>query len=189
MDVQTDSAFDQRIARRVRAERRAAGLTLDDLAGRSGVSRAMISRVERGETSPTAVLLAKLSNALGVTLSTLFRDGGAAGDVIRAADRPVWRDPATGYLRRNVSPAEAPVDVVDVTLPPGAIVTHDNSAPLNLAQLVWVLQGVLTMTVDGTVHDLGPGDCMQMQLDRPIGFRNRTADDTRYAVILARSIR
>ncbi|MGL4241980.1 MAG: helix-turn-helix domain-containing protein [Beijerinckiaceae bacterium] len=189
MEPASDPAFDQRIARRVRAERQALGLTLEALAERSGVSRAMISKVERGEASPTAVLLARLSNALGVTLSTLFRDGQEAGDVVRAADRQVWRDPATGYSRRNVSPAEAPVDIVDVTLPPGALVTHDNSVPLNLHQLVWVLEGTLAMTVDGETQDLGPGDCMQMRLDRPIGFQNRTRANTRYAVVLARSIR
>jgi transcriptional regulator with XRE-family HTH domain len=189
METQAPSDLDSRIAARVRGRRQALDLTLEDLAERSSVSRAMISRIERGEASPTAVLLAKLSNALGVTLSTLFSDDLEAGSVVRAASRPVWRDPATGYLRRNVSPLDAPVDIVDVTLPPGAVVNHDNGVPLNLAQLVWVLEGRLIMGIDGAEQDLGPGDCMQMRLDRPISFQNRTPAKTRYAVILSRSAR
>jgi transcriptional regulator with XRE-family HTH domain len=178
--------LDGRIASRVKALRLARGLTIDALAEKSGVSRAMISKIERGDVSPTAVLLGKLSNALGVTLSQLFRDDGDAGLLVRAAARPLWRDPATGYVRRNVSPVASPMDVVDVTLPPGAQVTHDNAVPLHLTQLVWVLAGQLTMTIDGATEVLGPGDCLQMRLDRPIGFHNQSGEDVRYAVLLAR---
>ena len=181
--------FDQRIARRVKARRLALALTIDVLAERSGVSRAMISKVERGETSPTAVLLGKLANALDVTLSQLFSDETEEGPLVRAQTRKAWRDPATGYLRRNVSPASAPVDVVEVTLPSGASVTHDNAVPMHLTQLVWVFDGHLTLVIDGTPYELGPGDCLQMRLDRPISFQNHTSADVRYAVVLARGSR
>ncbi len=181
--------FESRIASRVKALRVAAGYTIDGLAERSGVSRAMISRIERGEASPTAVLLARLSSALDVTLSKLFRDEGEAGLLVRAATRPSWRDPATGYVRRNVSPVSSPVDIVDVTLPPGARVTHDNAVPLHVTQLVWVFSGQLTMHVDGAIHVLGQGDCLQMRLDQPISFQNRSDLDVRYAVLLGRSNR
>ncbi len=181
--------LDGRIASRVKALRIAAGFTIDGLAEKSGVSRAMISRIERGEASPTAVLLAKLSNALGVTLSQLFRDEGDEGLLVRAATRPSWRDPETGYVRRNVSPVSSPVDIVDVTLPSGARVTHDNAVALHLTQLVWVFSGQLTLLVDGAIHVLGQGDCLQMRLDQPISFRNQSDLDVRYAVVLARSSR
>jgi transcriptional regulator with XRE-family HTH domain len=181
--------FDARIASRVKALRLAGGFTIDGLAEKSGVSRAMISKIERGDVSPTAVLLAKLSNALDVTLSQLFRDGDDEGMLVRAVTRRVWRDPATGYIRRNVSPVSSPVDIVDVTLPPGAQVTHDNAVPLHLTQLVWVFEGLLTMSIDGTAHSLGAGDCLQMRLDCPISFQNQTDDDIRYAVLLARGSR
>src|SRR4051812_43252941 len=94
-----------RIAGRVRELRAARELTLDALAERSGVSRAMISRVERGESSPTAVVLDKLATGLGVALSALFdAPSPEPSPVARRADQPLWRDPASGYLRRNLSP-------------------------------------------------------------------------------------
>jgi transcriptional regulator with XRE-family HTH domain len=184
--LQEPADFDRRIAQRVKANRLALALTIDALAERSGVSRAMISKVERAEVSPTAVLLGKLSNALDLTLSQLFSDEGDEGPLVRASTRKPWRDPATGYIRRNVSPASFPADIVEVTLPAGASVTHDNAVPLHLTQLVWIFEGCLTLVIDATPNDLEPGDCLQMRLDRPISFQNRTGQDTRYAVILAR---
>jgi transcriptional regulator with XRE-family HTH domain len=188
-DLDGRQDFDARIASRVKALRLVGGFTIDGLAEKSGVSRAMISRIERGEVSPTAVLLAKLSNALDVTLSQLFRDGDDERMLVRAASRRVWRDPATGYIRRNVSPVSSPVDIVDVTLPPGAQVTHDNAVPLHLTQLIWVFEGQLTMNIDGVTHVLGAGDCLQMRLDCPISFQNQTVWNVRYAVLLARGSR
>jgi transcriptional regulator with XRE-family HTH domain len=179
--------LDARIGARLKALRLGGGLTIDGLAERSGVSRAMISKVERGEASPTAALLARLANALGTTLSRFFADEAEAGPLVRAADRPAWRDPATGYLRRVVTPNAYPADIVDVTLPPGAAVAYDNAVPLPLEQVVWVLDGRLAMTVDGEAFELGAGDCLQMALDRPIAFANRSEHPVRYAVILARS--
>jgi transcriptional regulator with XRE-family HTH domain len=181
--------LDARIAARVKSLRVNLGLTIDALAERSGVSRAMISRVERGEASPTAFLLGRLANALGTTLSQLFSDAAERGPLVKAASRPVWRDPATGYLRRVVTPETYPADIVDVTLPVGVSVTYDNAVPINLEQVIWVLEGQLSMTVDETVHDLDVGDCLQMRLDKPITFANRSDRATRYAVVLARGLR
>jgi DNA-binding XRE family transcriptional regulator len=180
------ASLDGTIATRVKEQRMALGLTIETLALRSGVSRAMISRIERHEASPTAVLLAKLTNAMGITLSQLFQTLDDDSHWVQAGSRPVWRDPATGYCRRNVAPVSAPVDLVDVTLPAGAEVKHDNAVPLNLTQIVWVLSGRLTMMIDGRDHDLGIGDCIEMRLDRPIAFRNTGKSETRYAVILSK---
>jgi transcriptional regulator with XRE-family HTH domain len=187
MDAMARTGLDERIARRVREGRQALGLTLDELAERSGVSRAMISRVERAEASPTAVLLGRLANALQTTLSDFFREEGANGPLVRAADQPVWRDPATGYLRRNVT-AEGPgLDIVDVTLPPGARVTYDNAAaPYAADQVVWVLEGRLRMGLGDEIHDLAAGDSLAMRLDRPTRFENAAREPTRYAVVLRR---
>src|SRR5690242_11300449 len=88
-----------RIAARIREEREARNWSLADLAERSGVSRAMISKIERSEASPTAALLGRLSGAFGLTLSSLLaRAELRAGQVLRAADQPQWRDPETGYV-------------------------------------------------------------------------------------------
>src|SRR5947207_5790685 len=119
------------IASRVRALRTQLGITLDGLAAKCDVSRSMISLVERGESSPTAVVLEKLASGLGVSLATLFDDAGApASPVSRRDDRTPWRDPASGYIRRNISPANfpSPIQIVEVVLPAGANVGYDTGA-------------------------------------------------------------
>src|SRR5271167_2912437 len=115
------SKLNQRIAERVRELRAAQVLSLDALAARSGVSRSMISLIERGESSPTAVVLEKIATGLGVTLASLFDAPAAAaqvpsGPVLRREDQPQWQDPASGYLRRNVSPpgVAQPMRIVEV---------------------------------------------------------------------------
>jgi len=122
-----------RIARRVRELRDAQGFSLDALAERSGVSRSNISLIERGQSSPTAAVLDKLATGLGVVLASLFEDSraGVAEPSPRAtvAEQPVWTDPATGYVRRNVSPAaRSPIQLVDVIFPAGQRVAYDSGA-------------------------------------------------------------
>src|SRR5215510_15076843 len=113
MDSTVATDLNQRIAERVRELRAGQGLSLEALASKSGVSRSMISLVERAESSPTAVVLEKLAAGLGVMLASLF-DAPAAiaspprGPVARRDDQPHWKDPASGYLRRNVSPPGVP---------------------------------------------------------------------------------
>src|SRR5688500_1309306 len=113
MMIDTASGINHRIADRVRDLRAAQGLSLEALAGKSAVSRSMISLIERGESSPTAVVLEKLSSALGVPLASLFDAPSAEepvpiGPVARRRDQPLWTDPASGYVRRNVSPPGVP---------------------------------------------------------------------------------
>src|ERR1043166_8280739 len=106
------SDLNKRIAGRARELRAARALSLDALASKSGVSRSMISVIERGESSPTAVVLEKLAAALGGTLASLFdapKTGAKApGPVARRENQPDWQDPASGYCRRNVSPPNVP---------------------------------------------------------------------------------
>src|SRR5215216_2835904 len=118
-----------RLARRIRDLRDARVFTLEALAERSGVSRSMISLIERGESSPTAAVLDKLAAGLGVTLASLFaeKDSKGASPLARRADQRVWRDPDSGYMRRNLSAAgfPSPIELVEVVLPPGARVAYD----------------------------------------------------------------
>jgi transcriptional regulator with XRE-family HTH domain len=176
------------LAKRIARLRREAGLTLDGLAEVSGVSRAMISKVERGEASPTATVLAKFANAFGVSLSSLFgetqtRQGSPFSP--RAAQQE-WRDPATGYVRRHVSPRGlgTAMEIVEVSLPPQERVMFDNCAPLPLAQFVWLLEGALEMTVSGHITSMAPGECLHMRLDQPIAFHNPGKAPARYAVVI-----
>ncbi|HRH86472.1 MAG TPA: helix-turn-helix domain-containing protein [Rubrivivax sp.] len=182
------SPLADRIAARVRELRQQRGLSLDELAASSGVSRSMISLIERGESSPTAVVLEKLSVGLGVSLATLFDAPPPLPEALsRRADQPLWRDPASGYLRRNVSPAgvASPIQVVEVHFPPGARVAYQTGArrPRRWQQ-VWVLDGCIELTLGEQVHRLQSGDCLAMRLDRPIGYHNPGARTARYAVVL-----
>src|SRR2546423_15051169 len=98
--------IDSTIAARVRGERAARRWSLDELAERAAVSKGMISKIERAEVSPTAALLGRLSGAFGLTPSALLAEAEPPRrGPHRAAERPVWRAPATGYLRRHVSPS------------------------------------------------------------------------------------
>jgi transcriptional regulator with XRE-family HTH domain len=185
------SDLNQHIAERVRELRSGQSLSLDALAARSGVSRSMISLIERGESSPTAVVLEKLATGLGVTLPSLF-DAPAAvapdGPVARREDQPQWRDPASGYLRRNVSPpgVPQPIQIVEVHFPPRASVAFEN-APVDrrIYQQVWVLEGTMDVTTGAASHRLHEGDCIAMQLDCPTMFHNPTRKPARYAVVTA----
>lgn len=181
------------LSKRIRAARAQRGWTLERLAEASGVSRAMISKIERGEVSPTAVILARLAAGLGVSLASLFSDDTAAqsapSPLARERAGARWRDPATGYVRRNVSPAAArgAAEIVDVTFPAGARVMFDNAtATPDLAQQVWVIEGQMDMTVGEETTHLEAGDCLLMRLDRPLVFHNPTDRPARYAVVLSR---
>jgi transcriptional regulator with XRE-family HTH domain len=189
----TASDLTERIAERVRELRGVHGLSLDALASKSGVSRSMISLIERGESSPTAVVLEKLAAGLSVPLASLFdipaaSAHGPRGPVARRDDQPQWQDPASGYRRRNVSPpgASQPMQIVDVHFPAGARVAFETGArDLRVHQQVWLLEGAIDITVGTERHRLREGDCLAMQLDRPTMFHNPTRKPARYAVVIA----
>jgi transcriptional regulator with XRE-family HTH domain len=194
LSIMKEKALDlnRRIAARVRELRAAHVLSLDALAAKSGVSRSMISLVERGESSPTAVVLEKLAAGLGVVLAALFdppaAGAAARGPVARMADQIEWRDPASGYVRRNVSPPGVPhpMQIVEVQFPPGARVAFENGGrELRTHQQVWVLDGAIDVTLGAERHQLRAGDCLAMELDRPTMFHNPTRKPTRYAVVIA----
>jgi transcriptional regulator with XRE-family HTH domain len=183
------SDINSRIAARVRTLRATAGMTLDALAVKSAVSRSMISLVERGESSPTAVVLEKIATGLGVALATLFEESSAcANPVSRRAERTPWRDPQSGYLRSNISPANfpSPIQIVEVVLPGGARVAYESGArDVSIYQQIWLQEGSIEVTLGSTIHRLDTDDCLAMQLNEPTTFRNRTRKSARYLVILA----
>jgi transcriptional regulator with XRE-family HTH domain len=178
-------SVDLAIGHRIQDLRRGKRMTLEALAASAGVSRAMLSRIERGESSPTAQLLNRICGGLGTTLSQLFASEASAGaPLLRRADQPEWRDPATGYLRRNVSPPGTPVDIVEVAFPAGARVTLDNLHLAETRQHVWVLDGTLELTVGDIAHRLETGDCLAMRLNTPVHFHNPGGGPVRYAVVI-----
>ena len=196
---------------RLRAARRERGWPMERLASASGVSRAMISKIERGESSPTAVVLGKLSAALELSIAELLAaspgalaatgagagtpppgqapagQAPAGGLVRRAAESPEWRDPDTGYLRRQLSTPRFPVAVTEVVLPAGARVPYPAGAYAFIAQLVWVLSGQLTLTDGPAVNLLSAGDTFELGEPRPREFRNESAAECRYLVVVTRT--
>ncbi len=185
-----DNELEIAIGERLKALRAAAGLTLDQLADRSGVSRAMISRIERAEASPTAALLARLCEGLGLTLSTFFApEEPSSSPLSRRADQRLWRDPTTGYLRRSVSPPgmQSPVDIVEIEFPAGARVSFPPREESRvMTQHVWLFEGVLDMVLPEETHRLQPGDCLFMDIGDAFDFYNPSDKPARYAVILNR---
>jgi transcriptional regulator with XRE-family HTH domain len=186
-----------RIATRVHIERERRRWTLAQLAEASGVSRAMINRIERGEASPTAVVLGRLSAAFQLSVSSLLalaegaddNGGDQAPGVRRQADAAVWSDPQTGYRRRQITGPHFPAEITEVRLPAGARVPYPAAAFAFIRQVVWVLEGRLTFHEGEAVHELGVGDTIELGEPAPCVFANTGASECRYAVIVARDQR
>jgi transcriptional regulator with XRE-family HTH domain len=179
--------INQLIAHRLRDLRDAQGLSLAALADRSGVSKSNISLIERGESSATATVLDKLSAALGVTVASLFEQStDAPSPVSRVKDQPVWTDPGSGYVRRNLSPAVySPIQLVEVSFPAGQRVAYETTTrDVDVHQQVWIIEGVMEVTVGESQWTLDAGDCLAMRLDQPISYHNPTAKPARYLVSL-----
>jgi transcriptional regulator with XRE-family HTH domain len=186
--------INERLAGRVRELRVARGLTLAALASRSSVSRSMISLIERGAASPTAVVLDKLATGLGVPLASLFEalDGSVRSvPLVRRDEQLAWRDPGSGYLRRNLSPPHwrSALQLVEVEFPPRARVALETAArEVAIDQQVWVLSGRIEVGVGDELHRLAAGDCLAMRLDRPIVFSNPGRQTARYVVAIATGV-
>ena len=178
-----------RIAARVKQLRSELGLTLEALAGRCDVSRSMLSLVERGESSPTAVVLEKIASGLDVPLASLFEDSSAPPSPLsRAQDRTAWRDPQSGYIRRNISPMNfpSPLQIVEVELPAGARVAYETAMrEVSVHQQIWIQEGSIEFTLGSQTYKLVAGDCLAMQLNAPTAFRNPTRKAAHYIVVLA----
>jgi transcriptional regulator with XRE-family HTH domain len=179
------SALPALIGSRVAARRAALALSLDEVAERTGVSRAMVSRIERGEVHASAVVLDRLCAGLDLSLSALFaRD--TASPLLRRGEQPVWQDPDSLYVRREVAPAGtgSPVRIVEVEFPAGAEIVFDRVPLRIMEQHVWMLAGEIEISLPGGTHRLSPGDCLHMRPADGISFRNRTRKPARYAVVL-----
>jgi transcriptional regulator with XRE-family HTH domain len=188
MDTFVDDSS-AKLARRIRLEREARGWSLADLAERSGVSKASISKIEREEVSPTAVILVRLATAFDLTLAgLLLRAEGEGGRMSRAGEQPIWRDPDTGYVRRQVyNRPDHPIEMVQVELPAGRQVEFPASAYAHIRQAVWVTAGELTIHEGGERHVLAPGDCLGFGPPGPVVIANQSHLPCSYVVVLARS--
>jgi len=188
-DPTADADIERRIARRLarlRAERK---WSLEALAERTGISRATLSRLERAELSPTAAMLGKLCTVYGWTLSRFMAEAETrAPNLVPARDQAEWKDPESRYRRRIVSPPMSGFrgELVEVRMPPGASVSFESSPIAGLEHHLWMLEGTLTLDVEGSPFWLRTGDCLRYVLAGPTRFKNPGKREARYLVAMVR---
>jgi transcriptional regulator with XRE-family HTH domain len=183
-----------RIAQQVREIRLARGYTLDILASRCQVSRSAISLIERGEASPTAVVLEKLANGLGVPLTQLFdspQNTQSPQPMVRRTQQAEWQDPETGYIRRQVSPPnwKSPFQIIEIEFPAQSRVTYETSTNSKVVlQQIWVIEGQIDIQLGENFYALQEGDCLAMQLDQPIIYNNPSSKAARYILVVCNEL-
>ena len=185
--VATDHEIERRIAQRLARLRAESGWSLDALAERTGISRATLSRLERSELSPTAGMLGKLCTVYGWTLSRLMVEAETQPpNLVPVAEQPEWKDPESGYRRRAVSPPAPGLrgELVEVHMPAGASVSFDASPVAGLEHHLWMLEGSLTLEVEGSVFPLRAGDCLRYVLAGPTRFEGTGKREARYVVAI-----
>jgi transcriptional regulator with XRE-family HTH domain len=181
------------IGPRVRALREAMSLSLRDLADRSKVSAQMLSQVERGETSPTLAVAAKIASGLELTLSQLLRlDEGQHVAISRAAERRSSR--CGGHLIEELTPP-LPGQRADVSLhvlDPGATTGGASDPPMHepgSRETAIVLAGELALVLEGRRTELQEGDSVTFDADLPHHFENEGTDPTRFIAVIAAGLR
>jgi transcriptional regulator with XRE-family HTH domain len=178
---------EQRIAQRLARLRGERGWSLEELAERTDISRATLSRIERGELSPTAAMLGRLCTVHGWTLSRLMAEAETRPPkLLTAAEQTEWKDPASGYRRKVVSPPAPGLrgELVEVRMPAGATVSFEASPVAGLEHHLWVLEGALTVEVEGTPYRLRAGDCLRYVLTGPTRFLGTGKREARYVIAM-----
>ena len=177
----------EKLGYRVRELRRAKGLTLNDLAGSSGVSRAMISKIERGEKNPTLVVAARISEGLGVTLSQLAGIDVRREVVLVPHDRRmVMRDPDTGFERQLLSPTfgNRGVEFIRNVIPEGSTSGEFPPHKRGVKEYVVVERGRVAAILDGEEHVLEEGDAVYFEADVTHRFDNVGVGECSYYLVI-----
>ena len=185
--ITDDTAIDRRIAERLKALRKDRGWSLDELAKRSGVSRATLSRVENAEVSPTAAVLGKLCAAYGLTMSRLMHmveDDFAP--IVRRDAQLIWTDPEIGFRRRSISPPAQALagEALECELDPGTRIDYGEPPRPGLEHHLLLIEGRLTVNIDRQRHDLRPGDCLRYQLFGASAFATPPETSARYVLFM-----
>jgi transcriptional regulator with XRE-family HTH domain len=183
------------IGPRVRALRENLGLSLRDLAERSGVSAPMLSQVERGETSPTLTVAERIAQGLELSLSQLLRlDEAACVTIVRTAERRPGRVDGKGHAYEVLTPP-LPGQRAEVslhTLAPGAATGGAGDPPMHepgSRETAVVTAGRLRLVCDGRPHDLGEGDAVTFDADLPHHFENPGARDAAFFAVVSAGLR
>lgn len=182
-----DADLDQRLADRLKTLRVERGWSLDELAGRAGVSRATLSRLENAEVSPTASVLGKLCGAYGMTMSRLMRMvEDDFTPLVPSAAQTLWVDGGTGFRRRSVSPPSQKLagEVLACELPAATHIAYEHSPRAGLEHHLVMLEGELSVRVDGQSHTLARGDCLRYQLYGASAFDTPPYSGARYLLFI-----
>lgn len=182
-----DADLDSRLAERLKSLRMERGWSLHDVAERSGISRATLSRLENATVSATAAVLGKLCAVHGLTLSRLmYLVEQDFPPVLRRADQAVWEDRQTGFTRRSVSPPSEGLngEALECRLEPGSRIAYEASPRPNLEHHLIMLDGRLRVSADGTEHALSEGDCLRYRLTGPSAFRTPYDTGARYLLFI-----
>ncbi len=181
------TALDWLIAQRLKRLRAERGWSLDELAKRSHVSRATLSRLENAEVSPTTSVLGKLCAAYGLPMSRLiYMVEEDFVPLIRQSAQSIWTDPTVGFRRRSVSPPAHGLagEVLECELEPGVRITYDRPPREGLEHHLLLLEGQLEVTIDGRTYDLRPGDCLRYQLFGPNAFATPEQCPAKYLLFI-----
>ncbi|WPO66872.1 XRE family transcriptional regulator [Acinetobacter haemolyticus] len=159
--------LDAEIARLLLKQRKSKGWTVAELAEYSGVSQAMISKVERGASSPSAAILGRLVNALGITLSKLFAEAELSQNtsvlLSKKQQQQHWTDNQLGITRWSISPAGANPELIKIEIPASSEFFMPANAYENLSgQTIWLLSGQLDILIDAQLFHLETGDCIAL---------------------------
>jgi transcriptional regulator with XRE-family HTH domain len=180
---------------RVRALREASALSLRDLAARSGVSAPMLSQVERGETSPTLAVAARIAAGLELRLSQLLRlDEDGAVTIVHAEERRRGGNPHRGH-RSQVMTAERPGQRAELsrhTLAPGGATGAVDDPPMpepGSREIALVERGRLAFFCDGECHELSEGDCVTFDADLPHHFENTGSEEAAFLAVVSAGLR
>jgi XRE family transcriptional regulator, regulator of sulfur utilization len=186
------------IGARVKALRESSGLSLRDLTDRSGVSAPMLSQVERGETSPTLTVAARIAAGLELRLSQLLRlDEGGAVTVVRAAQRQRGGNKRRGHsfeVLTSSQPGQRAELSRHTLAPSGATgaVDGEGGGPLHepgSRETALVERGSVVLVCDGQRHELQEGDCVTFDADLPHHFENLTAAEAAFLAVLSAGLR
>ncbi|HEX2373485.1 MAG TPA: cupin domain-containing protein [Actinomycetota bacterium] len=173
------------VGRNVRGNRTRLAWTLDDLAARSGVSKGMLSQVEQARTNPSVATICRLATALGVSIASLVEaPEGPNARVVRADEAvTIWPGGKQGSAARLMvgSGTSQQVELWDVRMVPGDGYGSEGH-PSGTRELLLVIDGELTLELDGAAHRVGPGDAIAFVADRPHAYRNHGSAPLRYSL-------
>jgi transcriptional regulator with XRE-family HTH domain len=183
------------IGARVKALRESAGLSLRDLAERSGVSAPMLSQVERGETSPTLTVAVRIASGLDLRLSQLLRlDEGGAVTVVRAGERQHGGNKRRGHSFQVLTSAQPGqrAELSRHTLAPGGATGAADDPPMHepgSRETALLEEGSLVLVCDGERYELGEGDCVIFDADLPHHFENPTSKEAAFLAVVTAGLR